>query len=62
MKRIASVTVTLANGEAGLLGGWIPPSEAQQLVLEAGYDPSEIIDEIADWYTRRRIILVSDAA
>jgi hypothetical protein len=53
MKETGSVTFTLANGEADLLGGWIPPSEVQQLVIEAGYDPDELIEEIFDWCARR---------
>jgi hypothetical protein len=61
MKEFRRAWVTLARGEAVLRDGWIPPSEVQQLVLEAGYDPSELIEEIADWH-ERRVIAVSDAA
>ena len=52
MKKNGKVTVTLASGEADLPDGWVPPSEVRQLVLEGGYDPSELIEEVADWYTR----------
>jgi hypothetical protein len=52
MKEIGIVTVTLASSEADLPDGSIPPSEVPQLVLEAGYDPGEIIEEIADWHER----------
>lgn len=61
MKQTGSVTVTLANDEADLLSGWIPPSEVQQLAIEAGYDPGELIEEIFDW-CERRVVRVSDAA
>jgi hypothetical protein len=59
MKDIGSVT--LATGEAHLADGWILPAEVQQLVLEAGYDPHEVIEEVFDWY-RRREIPVAEAA
>jgi hypothetical protein len=55
MKKIGSVTITVANGQADLSDGWIPPWEVRKLVLEAGYDPGEVIGEIADWYERRGI-------
>jgi hypothetical protein len=28
---------------------WAPPAEVRQLAIEAGYDPAEIMTEMADW-------------
>jgi hypothetical protein len=53
MKEISSITATLASGEASLYDNWIPPAEVHQLVLEGGYDPGEVAEEMADWYSRR---------
>jgi hypothetical protein len=61
MKEISIVVVTPTLGEVGRPDDWIPPLEVQQLVVEAGYDPDELIEEIADWY-EGRVIPVSDAA
>jgi hypothetical protein len=61
MKEIDGVMATLAKGEAGLPGGWILSAEMQQLVIEAGYAPGEVIEEVVDWYERQTIPM-SDAA
>jgi hypothetical protein len=61
MKDRRRATTTLARGETVLRDGGRLPFEVQQLVLEAGYDPREVFEEIADWY-ERQVVIVSDAA
>ena len=60
VKETASIIGTLVSSETGLPNDLLP-EEVRQLVLEAGYDPGEVVQEIADWCARR-LTPVSEAA
>jgi hypothetical protein len=61
MENIGVALVALTSGKLDQADEWVPPPEVQRLVIEAGYRPDEIREEILAWH-EPRVMLVSDAA